>query len=337
MTAPLHLIPRGRTFARAAMLLSGEEAVSERLFPKAAARWGTAQGDAVVKAAIGAAISGDMGEPASEFFGLVREQSLVGRMSGLRRVPFNTRVLRITSGATGYWVSESKPTPISKPALDGASLAPLRVAAIVVTTKEALNSQDPIAEVTLQEDLQRAVIGALDLAFIDPDNAGVAGQTPQSITNSALTLTATGDLQADIAQLVAAFQGDLSAAYSVTDPVTAARLALATDAGGRYLFPEVGPRGGALLGIPLLTSRHVPVGASGGRLALIDPTGIAANVDALKISRSEHTAIMMSDDPANDPGTLVSLWQTDSVALKVSVRANFEVQRAGGVAVLEGI
>jgi HK97 family phage major capsid protein len=319
------------------MILAGSDVVGENGFAKAAARWGAAQADTITKAVVGGVTSGSMGEVASEFLGLVREQSLIGRMSGLRRVPFNTRMLKLTSGAIGYWVSESKPMPISRPSIDGASLDPLRVAAIVVTTKEALASQYPLAETTLQEDLQRAVTGALDLAFADPDNAGIPGQTPASITHGAPTITASGDLQDDIAQLVAAFQGDLQAAYFTTDPVTATRLALATDAGGRYLFPEVGPRGGALLGIPLLVSRHVPVGTGGGRLALIDPTGIAANVDALEISRSEHTSLLMSDDPANDPGTLVSLWQTDSVALKVSVRANFEVQRAGAVAVLEGI
>lgn len=329
--------PRGRAFVRAAMILAGEDVVGESGFAKAAARWGAAQADIITKTALGSVTSGDMGEPAREFLGLVREQSIIGRMSGLRRVPFHVKMVKVTNGATAYWVAESKPVPLSKPALAGASLEPLRVAALLAVTKETLASQDPLAETTLQEDLQRAVTGALDLAFADPGSAGVAGQTPSSVTHNAATIAASGDLQADIAQLIAAFQGDLQSAYLLTDPLTAARLALATDAGGRYLFPEVGPRGGALLGIPLLTSRHVPLATGGGRLALVDPSAIAANVDALEISRSEHTAIMMSDDPANDPGTLVSLWQTDSVALKVSLRANFEVQRAGAVAVLEGI
>src|SRR5690606_18457004 len=106
-------------------------------------RWGAASGQAVAKA-VDAITAGTVTETvaAREFMGLVSEQSVIGRLSGLRRVPFRTRMLAVTAGATGYWVSEAAPKPVSGITLAGSSLEPLKLASIIVVTKEALDAQD---------------------------------------------------------------------------------------------------------------------------------------------------------------------------------------------------
>jgi len=44
----------------------------------------------------------------------------------------------------------------------------------------------------------------------------------------------------------------------------------------------------------------------------------------------------MADSPTS-PATMVSMFQTNTVALKAVIHANFENQRVGGVAVLTGV
>jgi HK97 family phage major capsid protein len=334
------LVPRGRNFVRGVML-KAQGLVSEGSARDAAlARWGS-QGEAAVKAAVSAVTVNDVGtSEAREFMSLVAERSTLGRLAGLRRVPWRTRVLKITNGARGYWVSQARPKPLSKPTLDGFSLTPLKVACIIATTKESLEAQDEVGEQTFQADMERALVAAMDEALLDPTNAGVAGEVPAAITNGVTTNPATGDLRDDFANLIAAFQGDLSAAYFVTDPETATRISLARDGDGPYWFPEAGPRGGSILNIPLLTSRLSPGDSSGGRLALIDPNGIAAQWDNIVIDKAAHATLQMDDDPdhPSDASTvMVNLWQRNLIALRAEVRANWEVQRTGSVAVLEGL
>src|SRR5690606_17486464 len=223
----------------------------------ARARWGAHAGldDILHKDAVGGVTSTDVstGRGDHECFASVLEASIVGRLAGLRRVPFNTRLIKMTDALRGYWVSEFAPIPLSKPALQGSSLPRRKIGAIMVTSLETLESIDPKVEALFETDLRRAVVGALDEAFIAVANVGISDKTPASVTSDASPIVSSGNPAEDIRDLIADFAGDLSAAYFVTDPLTAAEIALARDAGGAFLFPDVGPRGGSILGIPLLT------------------------------------------------------------------------------------
>jgi HK97 family phage prohead protease len=48
---------------------------------------------------------------ASEFIELLRPQTILGRLNGVRRVPFNVRIPSQTGGSTAYWVGEGAPRP----------------------------------------------------------------------------------------------------------------------------------------------------------------------------------------------------------------------------------
>ncbi|MCR6699705.1 MAG: phage major capsid protein [Dokdonella sp.] len=330
--------PKGRQFIRA-LIVRG---VGAAIDPDAAetfarGRWGAGLADRIAKAAVPALTSADVGNPAAtEFFDRVRELSIPGRLSGLRLVPFGVRMLAMTAGSRGYWVGQAKPKPLSKPAVMGATLASRKVAAIVPVTREALFAAGPVAEAALQRDLERAVAEALDVAFIDSTNAGIADEMPASITNGVAPIPSTGDPSQDIAALIAGFAGDLASAYFITDPQTAARIALARDGGGSFAFPDAGPRGGTILGIPLLTSRGSPQDSAGGQIALVDASGVALAMESLDIEVSEHATLLMADDPDEGAAAQVSLWQTNTVAFRAEVLANWDVQRAGAVAVVTG-
>lgn len=329
------LTPKGLTFVRSLIAAHTiKSADEERLQVFSQKNWGAHQADRITKSVLSALGMADFGSPeAEEFFSLVRDQSVLGRLIGLRRIPFNIRMLSVVGGTSAYWVGQGKWKPLSKPSLDGDTLKPMKVATLVVATEEAMRA-NPATEMILLDDMKRAVSESLDEAFLDPSNAGIADEMPASVTYGVTPVTSTGDPAADIAALVAAFGGDFSAAYFITDPTTATQIALARDAGGSFAFPDAGPRGGSILGIPLLVSRGSPRDSSGGQLALIDPTGIAANLEGIRVQTSGETSLQMRDDPADPTTSMVSLFQTNSVAWIAEAGANWDVQRAGSVAII---
>ncbi|MDN8615491.1 phage major capsid protein [Variovorax ginsengisoli] len=341
MTNPLSLISPARTFVRGLIARSVVGNSDEHIHAYARNRWGEYQGTEVTKAAVAAISSADTGgvDVARAFFGLVREQSILGRLTGLRRVPFSTRMLAVTAGSRGYWVRQGQNKPLSRVALAGSTLDPLKVAAILVVTKEMLRANDEAAEATLQDDLVRAVTVVLDEAFMDPDNAGVANEMPASIAYGATQIQATSDFGADLRAMIAAFKGDLGYAAFVTSPDVAVGIATMTDSQGHYLFPGIGARGGELLGIPVLTTRSNVTTTSGSSLLLIDPTGIAAAVGSMTLDSSDQATLQMSDDPndAGSPVFNVSLYQTNGHAYKAEIDANWSRQRPGSVVALEGL
>lgn len=340
------MLPTGyRTFARAiiAKTIGGTHGAAEY----ARTRWGDAcAATMLVKAGVGAVTSTSpmsaVGSADDEFWPTVVDASIPGRLQGLRRVPFNVRLLSMATGARGYWVGQSRAIPVSKPVLAGSSLSPLKVGAIIVMTKESMTAANPQAEARFEEDLRNAVVGALDEAFLDPANAGISGEMAPAVTHGAQANASSGDPAIDVAWLISNFSGDLSQAYFVTDPVTAAEIALYRVANGTFAFPDAGPRGGSILGMPLLTTRHSTRDTSGGSLALIDPSGIASNLEGVEVMQSTQATIEMSDAPTGRSDTPValsavpvSLFQNELVALRATIRANWERQR-DSVAVVTG-
>lgn len=276
-----------------------------------------------------------------ELFAVIEQGSIIGKMSLRRTVPFLRRLLRPTASARGYWVGGSaRAKPLSRFALEGSALNPLTIATIVVITSEAARFEDPLVDAATRTDMVRANTERLDASFIDVSNAGISDVEPASVTNGATQINSTGDPARDADAAIEAFAGDLASAYWVTDPLTATRFGLARDAGGSFMFPDCGPRGGSILNIPLITSRGSPNDTTaGGQLALVDASSIAIAIDGMDVARAEGAAIEMSDDPDNAPDAdtvLVSLFQSDLVALRTVMHANWEVQRAGAVAVVTG-
>ena len=136
---------------------------------------------------------------------------------------------------------------------------------------------------------------------------------------------------ADLAEAIADFPGDLSKAVFVLHPATAAAIA-------GFDHRDLGIAGGELLGAPAFTSRHV----ARGKLAVIDPAGLALVEGGTSIETSQHAAIQMKSAPTNTSigsnpteTTLVSMFQTNSRAILVTQQVNWEVVRAGAVALLD--
>ncbi|KQW36516.1 hypothetical protein ASC76_17780 [Rhizobacter sp. Root404] len=282
-----------------------------------------------------------MNESVAEFFDTVRSLSILGRMQGLRRLPARVPVLLQASGSTAYWIGESKAIPVSRTAFSRDTLDVYKVAALTVFSREMAASASERAIAVIKNDLIEAGVRLLDLSLIDPSVAGTADVSPASITHGVTPIASSGDLADDVEAVIAAFTGSLLTASWVMSPRLAAQAGIR--AGGKGIAADLGARGGMLAGLPVLTSESVPLTSDGGMLALIDASGIAVVEEGMKISRSTEAMVEMSDTPtgATDTPTAatasrVSLFQSDSAALKMTARVNWLRARAGSVVVIEG-
>jgi HK97 family phage major capsid protein len=329
------LLLNRRTYVRSLIAGSVAGGSEESLKAYAFGRWAWAHPDSIAKAAIGALVA-EGNSLATEFLSAVRERSVLGRLN-FRRVPFNVRMLAMTEGARGYWVGQGRPVPLSKPTLDGSTLLPLRLNAILCVTKEGLRDTSNLAEKGLTVDLERAIAGTIDEAFLNPNNSGVPDESPASITRDATTINSAGssfdNLRTDLSAMISAYQGDIQTAAWIMAPRTAVQISLL---GGPSAMIDLSVSGGTLVGLPCVTSAALGIDSNGPSIALVDTQAIAYALDNLEIETSDETSLLMSDDPESIPGELVSTWQTNTQAWKSTALANWEIQRTGAVVLLTG-
>jgi hypothetical protein len=258
---------------------------------------------------------------ATEFFSVVRQRSLIGRIEGLRRIPLRTRLVTAASGFAAAWVGEGKAVPLSAATYDEDTLPPRKLAALCVVSNELLESADPAAEQMIRNDLIAACVDALNQSFIDPANAGVSDVEPASITNGVTAIPATGDGLTDIRNLIDTFPGDLERAILIGSPLSFAGLH------DPNVLPGLGVRGGEAIGIPAIAAT-----AAGDTLVLLDPDGIALGEAEMALKVSTQGTIEMSDAPTQDAVTptavnQVSLWQSDATAIMAEKVIAWKVAR----------
>ncbi len=292
-----------------------------------------------LKAAVAAGSTTDAGFTAlvenqlmtGEFIDLLRPQTIVGKLSGVRNVPQNIRIPRATSGTSASWIGEGKAAPITNAALADLEVGAHKLGAIAVFTEELLRRSEPAAEMLVRDDLLAAVVQAVDVAFIDQANAGIAGVKPASIANAASTAAASGvtaahvraDVKAAYGVFVAANQPIASGAW-IMHPSTALALSMMTNATtGLREFPGVDfVTGGTFEGLPVVLSTNVPgTAVAGYDVVLAVQNEILVAEGGLAIDASREASLEMDSAPVHDsktptPAQLVSLWQTGAMAIK---------------------
>ena len=255
----------------------------------------------------------------SDFAEALRAATIIGRLQGLRRVPFQTRVITQTGAAVGHWVGQGRPAPFSDAAFaEPTVLGPAKVQSNLIATKELLRSSSPAAEAVLLRDLVAACAQAIDQRFIDPAAVAVLDAAPASITNGVAAIPSTGnslaqvdtDLGAAVDALVAA-GSDLAAAQWVLHLRTAARLARMRGTGGGFAYPGLTAAGGTLHGLPAVTSGNVPVAATTGAptlIALLDASEVLLADDrAAALAVAEQASVEADTAPTAGHRELVSL------------------------------
>ena len=211
-------------------------------------------------------------EMASEMIEYLWHRTIVGRIQGLRRVPFNIKVPRQTSVASVSWVGEAQPKPLSAFALDTVTLGYYKIAGIVALTEEIIKFSSPAAEAMVRDELANAIVTLMDHDFIDPEKAAVTGISPASITNGVTPTAATGtaysNFAADFGTTMAKFDAakiDTSSLAIVMSSRIARSLSLMLNSLGQPLFPNIASTGGTVQGYQVIVSGNVDPDRRRGR------------------------------------------------------------------------
>ena len=286
---------------------------------------------------------------AGDFITYLRPQTLVGRLPGLRAVPFNTHINGQTSGGTGYWVGEGAPKPLTKFDYTRIYIPFTKVAGITVISDELVRFSTPSAEAMVRDGLRDALVERMDVDFIDPAHAAVANVSPASMLNGLTPLTPSGSTYATfVADIVRLWSTPLAAnmpvqsAVYVMDSLTALRIANMRTQLGEMAYPDMSLAGGTLGGVPVVVSNYVPHNTAGGIIALLFTSEIYLADDGdVTVDASNEASLQMIDNPTNNsatgtPQTLVSMFQTDSTAIRAHRFVYWAKRRALAASYISG-
>lgn len=289
----------------------------------------------------------------SEFIEWLRPQTVIGRIPGLRRVPFNIRVASQTSGGSGYWVGQGKPKPLTKFNFDQVTLGIAKIAAIAVVADELARFSSPSAEAIVRDNLGAVVIERMDLDFIDPSKAAVSNVSPASITNGLTPMTSAGtsadNVRTDVGKLLKTFLDDNmnpTGAVIVMPNSLCLALSLMVNSLGQPEFPGMSINGGTLQGLPVVASQQAAL-TGGGRgnlvIALNAPDILLADDGQVTVDVSREASLEMLDSALQQDGTagtgasLVSLWQNNLLGLRAERYINWTKARTGAVVYMDDV
>ena len=361
----------GIGFARIAKVkalakLDGESVrtVAKDLYGENSQTFGFFQKAAVSAIGSDSGLVGDETSAFADFIEFLRPMTILGKFGAngvpsLRRVPFRVPLIGQTSGGEGYWVGEGKTKPLTSFDFSRTTLDPLKVANIAVATEETLRDSSPSAETILRDQLAAALAARLDIDFIDPAKAAVAGVSPASITNGVTFTVSSGTdadaVRADVKALFGAFIAANNAPTSgvwIMPATVALSLSMMLNPLGQPEFPGINMNGGTFMGLPVIVSEYVPTAydpddagaaAAGAVVVLANASDIyLADDGGVAVDMSREASLEMNDAPTGDSlaptaASLVSMFQTNSVAFRGERTINWAKRRASAVAALGSV
>jgi hypothetical protein len=135
----------------------------------------------------------------------------------------------------------------------------------------------------------------------------------------------------DFKELFAAVPSHGGARYAfIVAADVAAGLASLTDAQGAFVFPNFGPAGGELFQTEALVSNKL----TQGQMWLVDASGLIGDIEAVSVTSSGQASLVMDTAPSDGAAQLVSMWQSNSVALKALAWVAIERFRPDAVAIV---
>jgi HK97 family phage major capsid protein/HK97 family phage prohead protease len=262
----------------------------------------------------------------------------------------NIPVEGTTPTVAGSFVAEGAPIPVRQTAFSSLPLGLKKMAVITSFTREIYEHSTPNIDTQLRGMISRHTSVAIDTILLDNNAAttirpaglrsGVSGQTP----------TAGGGFAALVADLKALL-GVLVTANSLRNPVwimnpqQALSISLTQSAAGVGVFPfKAEIEAGRLMGYPVITSPTVPV----TMVILLDAADfVSLTGDDPRFELSDQATLHMEDTTplqigtAGAPPTVAaptrSMFQTDSIALRMIMPMNWAMRRTGLVAWVTGV
>lgn len=365
ITAGRETLPPGVEFARFVKCVVASRGIPLAAFEVAKHQYpDNPRLQTILKAAVAAGTTSDVAwasplveyqQLASEFIDFLRPQTILGKFGtngipALNAVPFNVRIPRQMTGGQGYWVGQGKAKPLTKFDFDSVTFDFYKVANIAVLTDELVRFSNPSADLLTRNSLAAALRARLDIDFIDPGKAIDVGVSPASITNGITGITSSGTgadgIFADLEAVMGAFAASgLAPNVAIMSSMNALALSmLRYPLSGAPVFGGMSAQGGTFNGLPVIVSEYVSqVGETGSSPIVFLNTNeiLLADDGTVTIDASNQASLEMSDAPAHNSGTptgasLVSMWQTNSVALKAERYINWLRARDEAVVWIDG-
>lgn len=293
---------------------------------------------------------------ASEFVEYLRPMTILGQFGtngrpSLRRVPFNIRFNTQTTGGEAWWVGEGAPKPVTSLEFTADTLTWAKVASIAVITQEQARFSTPAIEGLVRDALAGALRDKLDRDFVDPGTSAVANVSPASITNGLTPQTSAGtsadNVRTDIQNLLEQFILDnmgVRGLVLIMPETLALVLSLMVNSLGQPEFPGISVNGGNLLGIPVITSQYAGSLSGNGNMVIAVSANdvLLADDGGVDVAMSTEASLQMESAPTNNSRTatattVVSMFQTDSIALKVERFITWKKRRSGAVVFMDEV
>lgn len=264
-----------------------------------------------------------------------------GANSGAIKIPFSSS----TTALAGGFVLEGDPIPVGRLTLDSVTLTPHKFGIIVPMTKEVMRYTNPALEAIVRSELLARTGIKLDTLLIDT----TAGSTTRP---AGLRYNVSAAASAFGGNDYVAFLADMKALLSPFDTANAGRsLALLMNpAQARSVRMMAGPNASGFgWANQFLADFRVVVSTSitAGTIIAVDTADFVTSTgDAPMFETSDQATIHMEDTPtalsaAASPNTVAapirSLFQTNSVALKMTMDVSWAMRRSGMVQWIENV
>jgi HK97 family phage prohead protease/HK97 family phage major capsid protein len=259
------------------------------------------------------------------------------------RIVIPTRSL--TPSIAGSFVGEGQPIPVRQGAFTSQTLTPKKLAVITSWTKEMEDFSIPAIEGLLRQAIIEDTAMSLDAVLLDNNVATVirppglrsygAGLTPSADPSGFVNFVA--DYSALYGALLTATRGNVRRAVVLLNPEETLRLSMVQPPGAAApLFPFMTMlENNRLIRADVVESATVPAGT----VIMLDAADFTtAGAEGPRMDISDTATLHMEDTAPADivsgpsgtpvPATPVkSMWQTDSLALRMIMRLNWLMRR----------
>ena len=267
------------------------------------------------------------------------------------RIIIPTRSL--TPTVAGSFVGEGAPIPVRQAAFTSQTMIPKKMAVISTWTREMDEHSVPAIEGLLREAIQQDTAISIDAVLLDANPAtsirpaglrnGSVGLTPNADPNPFTALV--GDLKALTGAILTATNGNIRNMVFIMNPQQALSIGFIQPPNPSGLFPfrdEI--NAGRLNGRPLIQSGTVPLGTV---ICLDAADYVSISGDTPRFEISDQATLHMEDTSPQNIGSagtppvvaapVQSMFQTDSLALRLILPMNWAMRRQGVVAWVAGV
>jgi HK97 family phage prohead protease len=253
-----------------------------------------------------------------------------------------------TPTIAGSFVAQGAPIPVRQGAFTAITFTPKKMGCISTFTRELAEHSTPAIEGLIRQAIVEDTSVAIDSVLLD----GTAATTtrPAGLRAGVAATTAAvgggigaliGDIRGLTSALITGTNGNLRSPVWIMNPadVLAASLLPAVAGGGEFPF-KTELAGGTLQGYPVIQSSNVPA----DMMFLVDAADfVSVTGDTPRFDVSDQATIHMEDTTplpivtgAQGSGVVASptrsLWQTDTIGVRMLLDINWGLRRTGVVA-----